>query len=99
MTVTSMRPPRAKKESAGLMRSETPLERLDGATGRSVPLRSLALDAGNYDLKYWEGVGSPRAIRSSLSGASRARSGAVFGEFAVGGATRWTAISLWNAGV
>ena len=65
MTVASMRPPRAKKESAGLMRSETPLlERLDGATGRSVPLRSLALDAGNYDLKYWEGVGSPRAIRS-----------------------------------
>lgn len=62
MTVTSMRPPRAKKESAAeLLRSDLALDR---ATGRSVPLRSLALDAGNYDLKYWEGVGSPRAIRS-----------------------------------
>jgi hypothetical protein len=26
--------------------------------------RTLALDAGNYDLKYWDGVGQPRAIRS-----------------------------------
>jgi hypothetical protein len=27
-------------------------------------VRTLALDAGNYDLKYWDGVGQPRAIRS-----------------------------------
>ena len=27
-------------------------------------LRTLALDAGNYDLKYWDGVGQPKAIRS-----------------------------------
>jgi Actin like proteins N terminal domain len=26
--------------------------------------RTLALDAGNYDLKYWDGTGQPRAIRS-----------------------------------
>jgi hypothetical protein len=27
-------------------------------------LRTLALDAGNYDLKYWDGIGQPRAVRS-----------------------------------
>ncbi|MBW4541911.1 MAG: ParM/StbA family protein [Myxacorys chilensis ATA2-1-KO14] len=26
--------------------------------------RTLALDAGNYDLKFWDGAGHPRAIRS-----------------------------------
>ncbi len=26
--------------------------------------RTLALDAGNYDLKYWDSTGTPRAIRS-----------------------------------
>jgi hypothetical protein len=27
-------------------------------------LRTLALDAGNYDLKYWDGIGQPKAVRS-----------------------------------
>jgi hypothetical protein len=26
--------------------------------------RSLAIDAGNYDLKFWDGIGHPKAIRS-----------------------------------
>ncbi|MBD2019916.1 ParM/StbA family protein [Leptolyngbya sp. FACHB-36] len=29
-----------------------------------VATRSLALDAGNYDLKFWDGIGHPKAIRS-----------------------------------
>lgn len=27
-------------------------------------MRTLALDAGNYDLKYWDGIGNPSAVRS-----------------------------------
>ncbi len=34
------------------------------SVANSPVLRTLALDAGNYDLKYWDGVGQPRAIRS-----------------------------------
>ena len=30
----------------------------------SAPTRSLALDGGNYDLKFWDGTGLPKAIRS-----------------------------------
>lgn len=29
-----------------------------------ISARSLALDAGNYDLKFWDGTGNPKAIRS-----------------------------------
>ncbi|WP_421658725.1 ParM/StbA family protein [Leptothermofonsia sp. ETS-13] len=32
--------------------------------GNSFTSRILALDAGNYDLKFWDGVGHPKAIRS-----------------------------------
>lgn len=34
---------------------------------RTIPseaCRTIALDAGNYDLKFWDGAGHPRAIRS-----------------------------------
>lgn len=34
------------------------------ANGSMVPHRTIALDAGNYDLKYWSGAGHPKAIRS-----------------------------------
>ncbi|MDX2230940.1 MAG: ParM/StbA family protein [Leptolyngbyaceae cyanobacterium bins.349] len=30
----------------------------------SVSTRTLALDAGNYDLKFWDGTNSPKAVRS-----------------------------------
>ena len=30
----------------------------------AAPTRSLALDGGNYDLKFWDGTGIPKAIRS-----------------------------------
>jgi hypothetical protein len=30
----------------------------------SIISRTIALDAGNYDLKFWDGAGHPRAIRS-----------------------------------
>lgn len=32
--------------------------------GSIVSHRTIALDAGNYDLKFWNGVGHPRSIRS-----------------------------------
>lgn len=32
--------------------------------GSIVPHRTIALDAGNYDLKFWNGAGHPRTIRS-----------------------------------
>lgn len=51
MTATSTRPPRStKKETPPVITPTT--------------LRTLALDAGNYDLKYWDGTGHPKAIRS-----------------------------------
>ncbi|NJP10987.1 MAG: ParM/StbA family protein [Leptolyngbyaceae cyanobacterium RU_5_1] len=48
MTTTETRRAKAIKESS------TP----------SVLTRTLALDAGNYDLKFWDGTNHPRAIRS-----------------------------------
>ena len=58
MTAISTRLPRTSKPAAGMNcdRSET-------IVAPDVT-RTLALDAGNYDLKYWDGVGVPRAIRS-----------------------------------
>lgn len=49
---TATRQPRSRKESA------SPLATSSSKT------RFLALDAGNYDLKFWDGTGHPKAIRS-----------------------------------
>jgi hypothetical protein len=69
MAVTSTRPPRAKKESSERTLRVEPTTQIRSTSIQTSPIqanavRSLALDAGNYDLKYWEGIGSPRAIRS-----------------------------------
>lgn len=50
MTATSTRPPRAKKEAPPVIAPTL--------------TKTLALDAGNYELKYWDGLGNPKAIRS-----------------------------------
>ncbi len=57
MTAISTRPPRTTKPAA------TTCDRSDTIVAPDIT-RTLALDAGNYDLKYWDGVGIPRAIRS-----------------------------------
>jgi hypothetical protein len=49
---TATRQPRSRKEST------SPLATSSSKT------RFLALDAGNYDLKFWDGTGHPKAIRS-----------------------------------
>lgn len=33
-------------------------------TAPDISTRTLALDAGNYDLKFWDGTNSPKAVRS-----------------------------------
>ncbi|MGA7935307.1 MAG: hypothetical protein WCA35_17290, partial [Kovacikia sp.] len=38
--------------------------RKESPIAASTTTRTLALDAGNYDLKFWDGVGHPKAIRS-----------------------------------
>jgi len=48
--VTATRQPRSRK-------TESP------SASRSA-YRTFALDAGNYDLKFWDGSGHPKAIRS-----------------------------------
>lgn len=58
MTAISTRPPRISKTSAAMTSG-----RSDTIVAPEIT-RTVALDAGNYDLKYWDGVGAPRAIRS-----------------------------------
>jgi hypothetical protein len=38
--------------------------RKEATIATSTTTRTLAMDAGNYDLKFWDGVGHPKAIRS-----------------------------------
>jgi Actin like proteins N terminal domain len=51
MTVATTKPPKAKKDASVAV----------AATSQT---RTLALDAGNYDLKFWDGIGQPKAVRS-----------------------------------
>jgi hypothetical protein len=53
---TTIRQVRAKKDSAANMATTSHVN--------PVTARVLAVDAGNYDLKFWDGVGHPKAIRS-----------------------------------
>ncbi len=46
------------------MTTATRQARAKKESANSLTSRILALDAGNYDLKFWDGVGHPKAIRS-----------------------------------
>ncbi|HEY9648377.1 MAG TPA: hypothetical protein V6C88_18510, partial [Chroococcidiopsis sp.] len=65
---TSTRPARSSKDKLTTELDdvlETPSTRKTKATSATVSTaRALALDAGNYDLKFYDGTGNPKAIRS-----------------------------------
>jgi Actin like proteins N terminal domain len=59
MTSVEARQTRAKKDALPTPVGIMPAQSLEGHSKRS-----LALDAGNYDLKFWDGTGNPKTIRS-----------------------------------
>ncbi|MEB3294741.1 MAG: ParM/StbA family protein [Synechococcales bacterium] len=59
MTATSTKPPRARKEA-----TKATLPTISNPASHTAQTKTIALDAGNYNLKYWDGTGQPRAIRS-----------------------------------
>jgi hypothetical protein len=51
--------------TAARFRKEKATTPTSSGNGGGTPIiRTLALDAGNYDLKFWDGVGHPKGIRS-----------------------------------
>lgn len=83
MTAISTRPPRTAKPAA------MNYDRSEIIVAPDIT-RTLALDAGNYDLKYWDGVSVPRAYSiDSISGTSRAGSGEIFRIIAFSSVAGW----------
>ncbi len=64
MTVTPTRPPRTQKTNPTSAKKGTGIPDYRPELINPAVTRTIALDAGNYDLKHWDGVGQPRAIRS-----------------------------------